>query len=90
MNDRKNMLLAVNLLEYCAEMGSRRICDDADPAWLAQYSRDELIALNREYHDLNGDPECSYEQCGYMLEMSASSYAHVLAKRFSAALKGSA
>lgn len=53
----KEKKLAVMFLKMASEEFSRHGCNDLDPGLLTDWSPEEIIALDKAYHEWNGDPE---------------------------------
>lgn len=54
----KELRLAARMLQdFTDYYQSPAGCNDTDPAWLKEFSPEEIDELNRQFHELNGDPE---------------------------------
>ena len=57
----KEIDLTIKMLEaYSDYYLSPAGCNDTPEEWVAPFTREELNAMNREFHEVNGDPE-NYE-----------------------------
>ncbi len=54
---QKEIKLLLKLLEDYDEVLSNRGCNDMDQSLLKDWTREELIEVDKKYHELNGDPE---------------------------------
>jgi hypothetical protein len=55
--NKAQLIFTANLLEMAANQFSNNGCNDLPVALEAWFTQPEWDALNKEYHDWNGDPE---------------------------------
>lgn len=57
MTNKEIELTAKMLAAYSEYYLSPAGCNDTDPAWLAPFTEEERIAMNREFNVYNGSPQ---------------------------------
>jgi len=64
--EEKEKKLLLGIISECSDILSRRSCNDIDEEHMRDFTIEEKIKLDKDYHEFNGDPE-EHEEGAYCL-----------------------
>lgn len=57
MNDKKQAFLVANCLKLAGDEFSNHTCDDLPNEWFDDWDKEDIVELDKQYHNWNRSPE---------------------------------